>query len=81
MLASRDITKRAPRLPPDTPQRVRISGGSDYALSANSDVVIITAGARQNAGGESRSDRHGALAPLTHPPTLPSTDPFTCHPS
>ena len=36
-----------------TLQRIRISGGSDYALSSGSDVVIITAGARQNPG-ESR---------------------------
>ena len=36
---------------PTTTQRVRVSGGSDYALSAGSDVVVITAGARQNPGG------------------------------
>lgn len=34
-------------------RHTRIRYGADYALSANSDLVIITAGARQNVG-ESR---------------------------
>jgi L-lactate dehydrogenase len=39
-------------------QRVTIKGSSDYAVSAGSDFVVITAGARQREG-ESRLDLVG----------------------
>jgi malate/lactate dehydrogenase len=45
-------------MPHVTAQRMTIKGSSDYAVSADSDLVIITAGARQREG-ESRLDLVG----------------------
>ena len=44
-------------------KRIKVTGGSDFGLSAGSDLIIVTSGARQREG-ESRFVVGGVLAPM-----------------